>query len=666
MHSNFKRSAAILLVLAAVGGCGGGGGGTSNAGGGPAGPAPVATVSASGLVPDAPAAGALLYADAAPLRVLREGAVWTYRSVKLPNGEGTYANGGTAYTHSVLQAAASAGVVENHAYLDGSSTIAVRFEGGSYKSTIKFIASQNAAPLVFDRIELRSPVRVNDQYVSLDKHIADSGADYDGDKINDAMDVTFYSRVIGEEVVDLPNRRQVKAVRVDMTFRTRVTASATRTHYATYELVESTWYAPGIGIVKVRQTAPGNTQGAPNSIFIEVLENWDGLTEGLGHTELANALVPASSPLAGSVLGSPFDAVGFDTHAVVATRIPGQAAATGFVLAQLDARGKVVAARSYTAADLFSNAQDFREPRFVRIGNELRVLAMTGKSISVAALDATGQHIVRPALRVMTDLQMGFDGQYTSYRVAADSTGIWLAWVREPAAESGWRRSLVVQHFDGNLLPLSAAHVVSDPLAGNIGSFNMALDGTRLAVAWQEDWSLTSYLAMVDTGSATLVDNKRIAIPAATCTHVETLSLRPGLAITCWDNTPVPAGVAPLDADGNPMLAANAMLKPDMLRGQWHNPIMPGITFVGTGGQLFASAPSTDQYWPEDPSATDFTSVFQANGSNGLLAASEPVLLARIVPRLRTQFMVKLGNRLLLVGSNDDGYLNAMGVWLPR
>jgi hypothetical protein len=672
MHFNRFLSGLTLALLASVSGCGGGGGSASNGGTGAVIPPPV--VSVSGLVPEAGTAGATLYADAAPLRVLRDGAVWTYHGVDQPYGAASGPSQVRAYTNTVKHAATSGGMLENgsNAFNGGPDTAGpLRFEGGSYKYTEHISLTANAPAQTVDVIELRSPVKINDQYVSLDRHIADGGVDLDGDKVNDALDVAMYARVIGEEVLDLPNRRQVKTVHVDITLRARIISSKTGAPSPLYEAVQSNWYAPGLGIVQTRGSEPNaNDPTAPNRVVTEILQNWDGLTEGLGYISAVAGVAPVSSPLAGAAFQFPLDAVGFDTHAVVATFIPGQPSAVGIAIAQLDTRGNVLAARSYTRAELFPAAQYFTEPRLLRVGSELRLLARTDNDgVSMVAFEPTGQRILRPAVTMLSDPLFGYDTERTSYRVSTDGSGIWLGWLRIiPAPNSVYLRSLAVQHFDASGHALGTARVMLDPVNADIGNFSMALSDTRLALAWrQSGLEPVSRLAMIDTGSGALLADKTVGTGAcdyASCIHFDVLALQPGIAMVGWNPPVSPIGAARLDASGEPVLSAATTLLTDTLKAPWLTPSNGPPVFKGLGGQLTVSTGQIAKYWPEDTLDSGFTSVFQTSGISGPLAASEPVLLARILGSpVNVLTTVQLGNRLLLIGSDGASYLNSMVVW---
>lgn len=664
---------ATLALLALASGCGGGGAG--NAGAVSVMPDPVIPppVSASGLVPQAGTVGATLYADAAALRVVREGAVWTYRGVDQPRGAATAPYEIKTYTNTVTHVLAGGGISEagSNPLNEGPDTSGpLRFEGGAYNYMVQSALPVGGPSQAFTVTELRSPVRVNDQYVSLDKHLADGGSDLDGDKVNDALDMAVYARVIGEEMLDLPNRRQVKAVRVDMIVRARATYSKTGTASPLYESTQSNWYATGLGIVKTRTEEPNAIDPSiPNRIVTEVLQNWDGLTEGLGDTGWVPGIAPPSSPLAGVALQYALGVVGFDTHAVVVTMIPGQPPAAGIALSQLGPRGNVLAARAYTRAELFPAAQYFREPLLLRIGSELRLLARTDFGVSMVAFDSTGQRILRPAASIMSDPQFGIGVDDISYRVATNGADIWLGWVRLiPTANSVYLRSLAVQHFDAEGQPLGAARAVLDPVEADVGKFSMALSDTRLAVSWRQSGLPPPWrLVMIDASSGVLLADKTLGSAYEPCTHVNTLALQPGIAMICWDNFSVPIGAARLDAGGEPVLSAGATLRTDALKAPWLTTLYGGATFTGIGGQLTVAAIQQARYWPEDNLESGFTSVFQTSGVSGPMAASEPTLLARIVnTSAHVLFMAQVGNRVLLIGSDGAGKLNSMAVWLPK
>lgn len=660
----------VLAIAVIVSGCGGGGGsspaggsGSSSGSGGNGAATPGSPT--SGLVPVAPTPGATLYSDAAPLRVLRAGAAWTYRGIDKPDGE--KASRSDVYANTVTHDAAAAGVVENgtRPFNSDSESTPIRYERGTYISTSEIAFSENARPETVDIVELRSPVKVNDQYVSIDKHIDDSGVDLDGDNVNDALDVAIYSTVVGEETIDLPNRRQVKAVRVDMHLRARATVSKTKTTTPVYDAVQSTWYAPGLGVVKTRVDEPNVNTYMPNHVATEILENWDGVTEGLGHTPTVAAVAPAGASSSGPALQYLIGAVGFDTHAVAVGFIPGDVQIAGLAVAQLDARGNVVANRRYTAAELFPFTQYFAEPRVLRVGNEVRIFSRVSfQELWMVSLDSTGQNIVRPAVRLASDLQSTSDADGISYSVASDGSGIWLGWLRSTPVGSSHTISMLAQHFDANGQVPGAVNTVAAQVTGEVFRFSMALDGTQLAFAWltmfpDPAWHLTT----LDAGSGTRLSDQTLGLTADDCRFVQPVALRPGLAITCPARAGV--GIALLDANGNPVLPPGGSLATNVLQVPWLRSSGNAVASEGSGGQLIVNVSQNDKFWPEDAIETNYGIVYATSGT-GSPAARETNLLARIETLPYVVEPVKVGNHLLLVGSDLSGNVTTTMVWLPN
>ena len=657
----------IVALATALAGCGGGGSGGSANGSGTSilTPTPVPSPDVSGLVPAAPTIGATLYADAASLRVLRAGAVWRYHGVEKPAGE--LATDFNSYTNTVTAVAAGRGVTESatHQYNEGEDSEPIRYEGGAYIATNQAAYAGDILLRDVDVIELRSPVKVNDQYVGIDKHIADIRTDLDGDKVNEALDIAVYSTVIGEEVLDLPNRRQVKAVHVDMRLRARTKFSKTGTVSPMYESLQSTWYAQGIGIVKRRLEQPNDIAGFPNRVVTEVLENWDGLTEGLGHTDTLVAAAPAGSSLSGAPLQYVVGVVGFDNSAVAIGMIPDQPASEGMAVAQLDARGQVVAARTYARTELFPGTDFFTEQHAIRVGNEVRIFAKTGnRQLSMVGLDASGQRIVRPAVQVVNDGQMG-DADRTSYLVASDSTGIWIGSVRTSWDGQTSKRWLVAQHFDTNGVALGPVWSVTSPASADMSRLTMALDGSRLAFSWHSsNLQPTWRLAMIDTGTGASVTDQVLGNTFDSCRFLNTVALQQGLAMTCSDLSDIAA--VRLDANGSPDLLPGATLETSKLQAPWLLPLRGNAgVYGGSSGQLIVSVAQIGEFWPEGRSDGGFTTLFETTGT-GPLASSERLLLARIASSVEVQTLVRMGNRWLVVGADRAGNMNTTVVWRPN
>lgn len=661
-----RMTGAALAVMALVSGCGGGG--SSAAPSVPVTPAPPPPAT-SGLVSAAGALGATLYADAAPLRVLRDGASWTYHGIDQPYGAATTPSQIKAYTNVVRQSTVSGGMLESgsNPFNEGADTNGpVRFEGGAYKYAQSIALSATGPAQLVDMTELRSPVRVNDQYVGLDKHIADGGADADGDKVNDAVDIAAYARVVGDELLDLPNRRQVRAVRVDTTLRARAILSKTGTPGPLYEAVQSVWYAPGIGIVKSSIDEPdANGPALPHRIVTETLENWDGLTEGLGHLDPVSPVGPAGSALAGIAPGYPLDSAGFDAHAVVVTWIPGQAQVAGVTLAQLDQRGALVAAKNYTPAELFPGAQYFNSPRLLRVGSELRLLAMTDKGISMVGLDATGQRITMAGKPMLSDPIFAYDNDQMLFHAMADGGDIWVGWTRR-TSDGDRLTSVALQRFDAGGQALAPATIMQDPIAKDISQVRLAVADKRVVMSWRL-LALSSgrYYRVFDANNGTLGPTGALGDPYVPCRFIEAVTLKPGLALVCGPQPGGQIAAARIGADG--ALAPATPLEGETLKAPWLTASGGNDVYEGSGGNLMVVTGQQGRYWPEDSDARSYLSVFQTRPTTGPLASAEPTLLARIPDNpMWVATVVPIGNRLLLVGANgyfEGAKLRTMVVW---
>jgi hypothetical protein len=658
---------AALVSLLALGGCGGGGGSGSVA---PPTPAPPPADTRTGLVPDAGAPGAILYAEAASLRVLREHASWTYHGIDQQDGEASTA---TAYEYfdTVKHTAVAGAIVEqgsNPLNAGPDAGAVVRYAGGAYLYADRLSLSGSRPPLPIDVIELRSPVRVNDQYTSFDKRVADSGSDFDGDKVNDPVDIAVYARVAGEELVDLPNRLHVKAVRVDMVVRLRAVSSKTGEAGPVFTSLRSTWYAPGVGIVKMRSEEPNIEQPTrPNRVVTEELQNYDGGTNGLGHTASAQALFPAAGSGAGVPLPVPFDALAFDTTAVVLSPLPGDRASAGFTVGQLDQRGAVLAARTYTLVELFGSPSIWAAaPRLLRVGDELRILTRTDLGIQMVGLDATGQRITVPARVLQAQGTFESDGDYAPFQAAADGSGFWLAWLRTSPGPA----SLVLQRFDSG----GAAQGSAQPVAANVvpiflHNIGLAVSEKRVAVSWLPSvLGDTRRFAVLDKSSGALLPERDVAAPQPACTKVVPLALQPGMALACYSgySNINNLSAARLDATGAPLLLAGGTLADEHLKADWLTALGRPV-FAGLDGQLVAAGFQGTPYWWRARGTSGFLMVMQTSGTGAL--TTEPTLLARIPGGIDPRFVLGLGNRMLIVGGEDStmsGGLRTMVVWRPN
>lgn len=249
-----KRMVAVLaaVVLSA---CGGGGGGDDDHG--------------TGLVPAAPALGDTLAADATSLRPLVPGAVWQYAGTT-PSG--------ASYDNTVSHAAAATGVTESgtNTYDSGAGSVHVVASNGSIVQPDPEDLDGDGVADVSNFVELRSPVRVNDQIVAFDERVPGLVPDVDGDGRAEYLDLAVYSRVMGAEDVALDGLPTQHAVRVDHVVIGRVVLSKDGSKLPSVSSTQSIWYAPDLGIVRRRLDAPSE-DGLSRDVTDERLTGWSGL-----------------------------------------------------------------------------------------------------------------------------------------------------------------------------------------------------------------------------------------------------------------------------------------------------------------------------------------------------------------------------------------------------
>lgn len=268
-----------LAGVAGLAACGGGGGGGSGGGSAsppaaqpPAPPAPPAPTT-SGFVPAAGVAGEVLAAQAVQVRPVHAGLRAHFRRVDFqPTG---------ALSRQDLwrrQSAAPQGGVFEGQRGDAFDKQTLTVDGtGQVKLATDLALPGGAAPLRIEGFELMSPVRANQQIVTVDRRIEGSTVDVDKDGKGDTLELALWRTVIGFEAVTLPRVAQsVRAIRVDSEARVRLTpsgggiASQSRQRWRT-------WYAEGVGVVKEQEL-----DEAGQVLAEELLLGFDGGDRGLG------------------------------------------------------------------------------------------------------------------------------------------------------------------------------------------------------------------------------------------------------------------------------------------------------------------------------------------------------------------------------------------------
>ena len=476
-------AAAAAFALA---GCGGGGGGSAGGASGGTGGGGGGGTSATGLIPSAPALGAALHADATLLQPLRPGAEWHYR------GSVTAATGRRPFGVKLRQSAGAAGVVvqqRRSSAPDDDDSVTFANAGGAITATETLQLAAGAASGLVSYTVLRSPVRQFDQVTLLDQLAVPSGADIDGDSVEDKADVAVYSRVIGNESVDLPDLQlSVVALRVDTTVWVRFTQSSNGLVRSAIGFLQSDWYAPGIGIVRSASTGASASPSAAAYEINEHLVYWDGITEGVG------ALPPVAvrPPAAAAPLNQPWSAVRVGERVLLATTTaPGPAASVqnGFVLSALDKNGMVLASQSYPALRLTAPSIPLL-PLAGGVG--LVNLEVKIGNTGTVSYEARLRRFDSSAAVVGAEAGVALTSDLPNLLItaASDGTKLWLLWAQGPTSPDG-RSQVWLRDFDSGGQPVGAARLLESPKYFN-GRLALAAAPGRVLATWASDDTFAS------------------------------------------------------------------------------------------------------------------------------------------------------------------------------
>jgi len=604
MYTGWRWQVAVAgaLLMAACGGGGGGstapgGGGTPTGGSGNGG-------GAAPLLPTAPAVGAVLYTSAATLRPLRSGATWNYR------GTQTAFTGAAprAYLTSVSQSAASTGGATETATNSGNEgpdlqTVVVA--SGVVSTPQRVDWAGKGVEQAFDAIELRSPVRQDDQYTILDKRYTDTAIDADRDGKPDALDVAIYARVVGNETLALPNLPPIKALRVDTFVLTRLTASSNGQVSPIVQASLRTWYADGIGIVRQTSVEP-TASGTDVTITDEQLSSWDGVTEGFGAMAQVPATLPASSSVfPGGVLpsnGFGLAAFAFNDHALVFTDPPG--VPSGTLISRLDFRGAI------QSASWVSNLS-FRSCS-VLAAHAAGVVclegAASGSSVDhdLTRLDPDG-HVLGAVRGARINLAGGRSNASLSSLVGAiDGTTLWLFWGRS--------------YFDGGtgqvaaellLRPYSLDGVALAPeiVVGPSGAkLSLTASAGRVTMSWLE-WTASPFGDWkVATASVAGVSATRVLATNLDSTRLFVTPMRAAdLDVLAWPQVPGTSvegvGGFVLDASLSPRRAGVSLNDERIAGVPSYDGAVPSIAAVGSR-LAFTTLRQQATLWPGDTSTS--------------------------------------------------------------
>lgn len=649
MLLTFRFRLTCLLVASILSACGGGGGGE---GGTPVDPGAGGT--STGLVPAAPEVGATLYANAADLRPLIDGARWLYRGTSRPGG----GDPTTFYTASVSQALVGGSLqeTERQVFLEDSSISALSQSDGNIVAQISDPMGIGSSEVVA-MTELRSPVRINDQYTQYERRDVPMGTDIDADGRSDIADVAIYSRVIGDETVELPElARTVTAVKVETTALVRVKNSSSASQPLIVTLVQTQWYASGIGVVRRTLSSP-TTNGSVGALdFDEVLFNWDGVTQGLGALGPTGAALP--EPEAATVLGD---------RALVLAKSTQPSDPGTLTFGVFDKRGSLLSTRRVPG--LGESRYAVGAPGLFAIDTNTALAAIhVGTSpgtLRLQRVDADGVPLGGAStLTVPTNnanLAMSWDGQ-----------ALWIAFLStgSQVSDSG---KLMLQPFTADGDPLAPAQMLDAPtVSGYINGIGMSAAAGRLLVSWaRNEIGVATYRYAMLRGSSSMADVRALGTVQRWSTSHERVVvpiLANDIAALLW-NGPVfsydsagplpdslPRGVV-LDAGGVPLRSVGN-LDDETLPAAWAG--NTGRTIAqALGDRLVVSGFDSQRATPQIPGTKDFfLTAFVHPGGRPLTTAaasatalSSPTDIANISgPFGLPAFMLLWDDRALLIG----------------
>ena len=566
----------------------------------------------------------------------------------MPVGTPYTASTRNVYSDSVSQQASSVAITETATNVDnaGSSTQTVSVASGTVRtqSTLEFA---NGKSLQVNGIDLRSPVRVDDQYTAVDTRLLDGGTDYDGDGVNDAIDVAIYSRVVGTEVVDLVSAPQLQTVHVRTTLTLRVKYSKDGSLSPVVTGTQDNWYASGVGIVKRVSDVPGTNAGF-RDVTTEVLVNWDGVTQGLGFLDPVATVLPNGTRASYAV-----DAIGFDSHALMMS-FAGSFSAAGFQLTSIDSRGKVTASASYpginaTAAQLF------------RVGNQARVVAFDGFDLKMYAFDANGAATgAAPAtLKASTQSFSYAANNSPSVVGASDGTTVWLAWIDYPSSSDS-PHNLWATPFDGSGKQLGAATLLASESGGGIGISNLRAAGSANGVIFQWFDLTGTHYATGNAGALALgLHTVSTSPPSFYPIPAAWLS---GLGLL-WNLTPHMAGVRVDSATAEPVRSNSLGIEQENIATPWFTNVQYLVAGTGTSAKLDTFERNFDILWPGDSIQTAQSIVTEFSPGAGALATQGNArLLARGTFPIADK-LVSLAGSVLAINNAPDGSVSVTPVW---
>jgi hypothetical protein len=411
-----------ILFLVACGGGGGGGGAGAGAGGvgNPIGANPTQVESA--MIPAAPSVGAILFEDAAVLRPIKLGFKWGYSGERRESADATPSK---YLLTTTFVAGGSTGIVSTDVVSDG--TISTPFDLSVTAGVVKQVTTVDlvgtGTPEPIPLIELRSPVRQNDQFVSFQRKYATSVVDADRDGKPDALEVAVYGRVIGIENLDFPNLPTMKALRVDTWILVRATFSSTGqvTPVAESKHIQA-WYVEGIGLVRQLSTTPIGKIAKTDDMK---LTYWDGMDAGIGAMPPVDAIIPTNAAQSAGkhfpLLGFSGATATFEDHALLFSPTSNYRETLS---ARIDKRGNILST-TLLPIGTAATSVPFKEGVIFLEG-------ITDKldSLNITKISSLGA-LVNSNIPTVLNLAGAREySQVTKYAASIDAATLWVLWER--------------------------------------------------------------------------------------------------------------------------------------------------------------------------------------------------------------------------------------------
>ncbi len=306
-------------------------------------------------------------------------------------------------------------------------------------------------------IELRSPVRQNDQYTVTESVNLSTGYDVDGDWVEDLADVAIFKKVRGTETVTIA-AGSFSTIRVDTHNLVRIKMSGGGAP-VTVELIEAHWYARGIGIVK--RTIASSASGRPLEQEEELI-NWDGVSEGIG-VGFNSYVHPPDEP--SNHVRLPIELLDFGTHNLLVSdrgAVSSGSNWTGLRLSRLDDRGRMLTSNDHPVS-IFP-----MQSKVAKVGNEawvvgrftdpgspagMKLLRYNRDGQAIAAAEGVALPVAASTLSNLSLVEVA--------GVAPSGSNILVGWIRSYRVGSDGYRDVVVREFDESGNPATPELVLS-------------------------------------------------------------------------------------------------------------------------------------------------------------------------------------------------------------